>query len=48
VMGQATHPSGSYLSVGSMLWPELPLSSSPSGSPPAAGVPYGGAGGTSS
>jgi hypothetical protein len=33
----------------SMLWLELPSSlSSPSGSPPAAGVPSGGAGGTSS
>jgi hypothetical protein len=39
VMGQATHPSGSCLSVGSVLWPELPLLLSLSGSPPAAGCP---------
>jgi hypothetical protein len=47
-MDRVTHPSGSYSSEGSVLWLELPPSSSPSGSPPAAGVPCGGTGGTSS
>jgi hypothetical protein len=49
VMGRATHPSGSCSSESSVLWLELPPSSSSSfGSPPAVRVPYGGAGGTSS
>jgi hypothetical protein len=44
-MGLAIHPSGSYSSESSILWLELPpFSSSPSGSPLAARVPYGGAG----
>jgi hypothetical protein len=49
VMDRVIHPSGSCSSKSSMLWIELPLSSSSlSGSPLAAGVPYGGVGGTSS
>jgi hypothetical protein len=50
VMGLAIHPSGSCSSESSVLWLELPpsLSSpSPSGSPPAAEMPYGGVGGIS-
>jgi hypothetical protein len=50
-MGLAIHPSGSGSSESSVPWLELPLASSssqsPSGSPPAAGMPYGGAGGIS-
>jgi hypothetical protein len=44
VMDLAIHPSGSGSSESSMLWLELPPASSlslfPSGSPPAAGVPW--------
>jgi hypothetical protein len=48
MMGRAIHPFGSCSSESFMLWLELPPSSSPLGSPPAAGVPCAGAGGTSS
>jgi hypothetical protein len=46
VMDLAIHPSGSRSSKSSVSWLELPttLSSSPSGSPPVAGMPWGGAG----
>jgi hypothetical protein len=48
-MGLAIHPSDSCSSKSFVLWLELRLSSSSlSGSPPAAVVPCGGAGGTSS
>jgi hypothetical protein len=50
VMGLAIHPSGSGSSESSVSWLELPPASSapsPSGSPPAAGMPGGGAGGIS-
>jgi hypothetical protein len=46
-MGLAIHPSGFGSSESSVSWIELPLasaSSSPSGSPPAIGMPCGGAG----
>jgi hypothetical protein len=47
-MGLVIHPSDSCSSESSALWLELPpassLSPSPSGSPPAAGMPCGGAG----
>jgi hypothetical protein len=49
VMGLAIHPSGPCSSESSVLWLELPQSSSSLlGSPPADGMPYGGAGGISS
>jgi hypothetical protein len=49
--GSSDPPSGSGSSECSVSWLELPPASSsppsPSGSPPAAGMPYGGAGGIS-
>jgi hypothetical protein len=45
LIGWATHPSGSCSSESSVLWLELPpSSSSPSWSLPVGGVPCGGAG----
>jgi hypothetical protein len=46
--GSCDHPSGSCSSKSSVLWSELSSSLSPSGSPPIARVPRGGARGASS